>query len=67
MEDYEACTCMNIHKSTLTAIIKEKNLKTLEKIQQETRAGTICFACCDDIKKIIKENKSSRIFNRLRS
>ena len=58
MEDYEVCTCNNIYKSTIVKAILEKGLKTLEEVQDETTAGTVCGSCCDDIEKILKEINS---------
>ena len=55
MEDYEVCTCNNINKSTIVKAILEKGLTTLEEVQNETTAGTVCGACCDEIEAIIIE------------
>ena len=43
------CTCLEIKKSTIENAIKEKALKTIEEVQDETTAGTVCGACVDDI------------------
>ncbi len=55
MEDIEICHCNSIMKSEIVTAIKEKNLKTLEEVQEETRAGTICGGCIPDIEDILKE------------
>ncbi len=55
MEDYEVCSCNNINKSMIVKVIKEKGLTTLEEVQNETTAGTVCGGCCDNIEDIIKE------------
>jgi len=58
-EDIEICHCMGIMKSEIVKAIKEKGLKTLEEVQDETTASTGCGGCADDIENILKEvNKS---------
>jgi NAD(P)H-nitrite reductase large subunit len=39
-EDIEICHCMGIMKSEIVKAIKEKGLKTLEEVQDETTAST---------------------------
>ena len=49
MSDPIICTCMEIRQSQIETAIREKNLKTIESVQDETTAGTVCGACVDDI------------------
>jgi len=35
--------------------IKEKRLKTVEKVGEETTAGNVCSQCLDDIQAIVDE------------
>ncbi len=42
-------TCMEIHQSEIEKAIRDKNLKTIEDVQDETTAGTVCGGCVDDI------------------
>ena len=49
MSDPIICTCMEITKSQIEHAIRDKKLKTIEAVQDETTAGTVCGACVDDI------------------
>ena len=55
MEDIEICHCMGIMKSEIEKAIKDKGLKTVEEVQDETIAGTGCGGCIPDIEDILKE------------
>ena len=46
---------MDVYRSQIVAAIKEKGCKTLEDIQRETEAFTVCMSCEDDIKDILNE------------
>ncbi len=54
MEDIEICHCNGIMKSEIIKAIKENGLKTVEEVQEETTAGTICGECIPDIEDILK-------------
>lgn len=54
-EDKLICTCMDVYKSTIVKVIKDKNLKTVEEVGVETGAGTVCGQCQDDIQEILVE------------
>ena len=54
-EDELICTCMEVYKSTIVNAIKEKGLKTVEEVGDETEAGTVCGQCEDDIQEILDE------------
>jgi len=54
MEDIEICHCNGIMKSEIIKAIKEKDLKTVEQVQEETTAGTVCGGCVPDIEDILK-------------
>ena len=54
-EDELICTCMEVYKSTIVNDIKEKGLKTVEEVGDETEAGTVCGQCEDDIQEILDE------------
>ncbi len=49
MSDPIICSCMEISESQIEKAIIEKKLKTIESVQDETTAGTVCGACVDDI------------------
>ncbi len=49
------CNCMEVYKSTIVKAIKEKGLKTVEEVGEETEAGTVCGGCQDDIQDILDE------------
>lgn len=51
-EDKIVCYCMNI----TTGMIKEAvaaGAKTLEDVQAQTNAGTVCGACLDDLQRLV--------------
>ena len=54
-EDIEICHCMGVNKSVIVKAIKEKGLKTIEEIREETSANTGCGGCLNDIEEILKE------------
>jgi len=49
------CTCLEIKQSQIENVIKEKNLQSVEEVQNETEAGTVCGGCVDDIFVIIEK------------
>lgn len=55
MEDIEICSCNGVMKSEIVKAIKEKGLKSVEEVQDETSAGTICGSCIPDIEDILNE------------
>ena len=50
------CDCMNVDRETIVKAIKEKNLTTVEEVQDATTAGTVCGSCVPDIEEILAEN-----------
>ncbi len=58
-EDPIICTCLEIKQSTIENAIKEKNLQSIEEVQNATEAGTICGGCVDDIYKILERINGS--------
>ncbi|MBN1603195.1 MAG: (2Fe-2S)-binding protein [Chitinispirillaceae bacterium] len=54
-KDIIICTCEEVYKSTIVKAIKDKGLKTVEAVGEETGAGTVCGQCQDDIQKILDE------------
>ncbi len=55
MEDEIICNCNEVYKSTIVNAIKEKGLKTVEEVGDETEAGTVCGQCQEDIQDILDE------------
>ncbi|GAF02352.1 (2Fe-2S)-binding protein [Saccharicrinis fermentans] len=49
------CKHMMLRKQDLVKVIHEKDLKTVEDIQDETNAATICGSCYDDLEDILQE------------
>jgi len=49
------CKHMLLRKMDLVRIIKEKGLKTMDEVQDETNAATICGSCYADIEEILEE------------
>jgi len=47
---------MNVDRETIVKAIKEKNLTTVEEVQDATTAGTGCGSCVPDIEETLAEN-----------
>jgi bacterioferritin-associated ferredoxin len=58
-KDPMICTCLEIYQSQIEHAIKEKDLKTIEEVQDETTAGTVCGGCVDDIYLILEKINGS--------
>jgi bacterioferritin-associated ferredoxin len=58
-KDPVICTCMEITQSQIEKAIKEKKLKTIEAVQDETTAGTVCGACVDEIYVLLEKINGS--------
>ena len=54
-EDILICSCNEIYKSAIIKAIKDKGLKTIDEVGEETTSGTVCGQCQDDIQKILDE------------
>lgn len=54
-DDPIICTCNEIRQSEIEKAIRDKKLKTIEEVQNETSAGTVCGACVDDIFLILEK------------
>jgi len=51
------CNCNEITRGEIIKAIRDKGLKTVDEVGEETTAGTVCGACQDDIQEILdKEN-----------
>ncbi len=48
-KDPVVCTCNEIRQSDIEKAIREKGLKTIEEVGNETTAGTMCGGCVDEI------------------
>ncbi|MFW6224620.1 MAG: (2Fe-2S)-binding protein [Bacteroidota bacterium] len=53
------CTCMDITKGEVEDAIKNKKLKSVSQVQEDTEAGTVCGACVDDIYLLLEEINGS--------
>ncbi len=49
------CTCNEISQEEIEKAIREKQLKTIEEVGDETTAGTICGACVDEIYLLLEK------------
>jgi NAD(P)H-nitrite reductase large subunit len=58
-ENY-VCRHMQLRKSDIVKVIRDKQLSTFEQIQDETDAATICGSCAEDIQEILKEELALR-------
>ena len=56
-DDKLICTCNEVYESTIIAAIRQKNCTTVEAIGVETRAGTLCGECINDIESILDANR----------
>lgn len=58
-DDY-ICRHLQLTKTDLLHVIREKNLTTFEQIQDETDAATICATCVGDIEELLLEELTLR-------
>ncbi|MGL5681763.1 MAG: (2Fe-2S)-binding protein [Marinifilaceae bacterium] len=49
------CHCFDVSKEEIENAIREKGLKTVEEVGEETNAGTACGGCVDQIQEILDE------------
>ena len=49
------CTCNEITQSEIESAIREKGLKTIEEVGNETSAGTVCGGCVDEIYLLLEK------------
>lgn len=52
-DDFEICHCYEVTKGELEQAIKEKNLKTLEEVMDETEVSTMCGGCIPDVEDLL--------------
>ncbi len=50
------CQCMQIDEESIVSKIKQ-GFDTVEKLQDETGAGTACGGCIDQLEDLIEEHK----------
>ena len=57
MRDLEEviCPCFDITYGDIVKAVKEKKLKTLEEIMEETEAGTLCGGCLQELEELLEE------------
>ncbi|WP_300369613.1 (2Fe-2S)-binding protein [Brachyspira sp.] len=55
MADKTICFCMAVTENQIRDAIKSKNLKTLEEVSNDTKAGTGCGGCHVAIQQILDE------------
>lgn len=53
--DYLVCRHMGLTRQDFLDIIKEKNLKTVEEVMDETDAGSICGSCIYELDQLMEE------------
>ena len=49
------CTCNEITQGEIEKAIREKQLKTIEEVGDETTAGTVCGGCVDEIYLLLEK------------
>jgi bacterioferritin-associated ferredoxin len=49
------CTCLDITSGEVEDAIVNKQLKSIQQVQDETEAGTVCGACVDDIYLLLEK------------
>ncbi|MCW3804876.1 (2Fe-2S)-binding protein [Plebeiibacterium marinum] len=54
------CKHMMLRKGDLLKVIREKDLKTMDEVQDETNAATICGSCYADIEEILEDELKKR-------
>ena len=54
-KDAILCTCNEITYREVEDAIRQKKLKTIEEVGNETTAGTICGGCVDEIYLLLEK------------
>ena len=54
------CRHLELTKADIIRVIREKNLSTLEEVQDETDASTVCGTCVADVEAILEEELQRR-------
>lgn len=49
------CICPDIRRGEIEDAVKNKNLTTVEGVQDTTEAATSCGACATEVEEILKE------------
>lgn len=49
------CNHLGITREDFIAVIKEKNLTTINQVLDETDAGSVCGTCIPDIEEILND------------
>ncbi len=49
------CTCNEISQQEIEQAIRDKGLKTIEEVGDETTAGTVCGGCVDEIYLLLEK------------
>ena len=64
MVDFEnndiVCRHLQLTKADIIKAIREKKLSTLEEVQDETDAATVCGTCAADVEAILEEELQRR-------
>jgi nitrite reductase (NADH) large subunit len=64
MTDFEdndiVCRHMQLTKADIVKVIRDKQLKTFEQVQDETDAATICGSCAADVEAILEDELKKR-------
>ena len=58
MDNEIICTCMEVTRGQILTAIKETGCKSVEDIQSDNEACTVCKSCEDDIQDILDEELS---------
>lgn len=53
MKDRLVCSCVGVHYSHIRAVQAQKNIFSVPKIKNETKAGTVCCTCIPDLESIV--------------
>ncbi len=53
------CVCNEISEAEVEKAIREKHLKTIEEVGDETTAGTMCGGCVDEIYLLLEKINGS--------
>ncbi len=49
------CNCFDVSREEIEKAIKEKGLKTVDQVGEETNAGTGCGGCQEKIQEILDQ------------
>jgi bacterioferritin-associated ferredoxin len=53
------CTCLDLRRAELIDAIRKNSLRTVPEVEQQTRAGSLCGVCLDEILELLEAARNA--------